>query len=144
MHTAPETTTTTTIAGREAGLIGTRVRELRLRAKLTQEKLAAKAGLSRIALVRLESGARLSASLQTLQRLAAVLGVGVAELTESVAESRIEPTIKAYRDSPWADIDKPTELEIDWLLSRYWIFSEITPSPEHIHEILKLRRDSPR
>lgn len=56
-----------------------RLRDLRLRAFLTQRELAAKAGMSHATIVRLELGQH-QAAISTVRKLAAALGVEPSEL----------------------------------------------------------------
>jgi transcriptional regulator with XRE-family HTH domain len=58
------------------------MRDLRDRAKLTQEELAKRAKVSRSYLAALEAGHRKNPSIDTLKRLARALGVPVTELLE--------------------------------------------------------------
>jgi transcriptional regulator with XRE-family HTH domain len=55
------------------------LRQIRLSRYLTQKELAAKSGLSRVAVARLEAGAE-SARFSTLRKLAEALGVEPGEL----------------------------------------------------------------
>jgi len=61
--------------------VATRVRALRNRRRMTQQELAAKAGISRGYLARLET-ARQDPTLTTLEKLAKALRVKVARLLE--------------------------------------------------------------
>lgn len=65
------------------GLFGARVRELRLAAGLSQEKLAANAGMHRTYLSGVERGER-NISLRNIARLARALDVSPAELLEDL------------------------------------------------------------
>jgi DNA-binding XRE family transcriptional regulator len=56
------------------------LKEARLRAAMTQEELAAKAGVARTTLARLETGAR--AAPATARKLALALGMAPADLME--------------------------------------------------------------
>ena len=76
------------------------VRELRQRAGLTQQELARRGGTSQPALARLEAGGGGSATLATLQRLAAAAGFGL-ELS-LVERSGPDPVIARYS----RDIDR--------------------------------------
>ncbi|HEV8642378.1 MAG TPA: helix-turn-helix transcriptional regulator [Methylomirabilota bacterium] len=62
--------------------LATVMRDLRDRAKLTQEELAKRAKVSRSYLAALEAGHRKNPSIDTLKRLARALGVPVTELLE--------------------------------------------------------------
>ena len=67
--------------------VGTRVRELRHDAKLTQEQLGERAGLSYKFVGEVERGVA-NPTLDTLDRLAAALGVGLVDLIRKPYESR--------------------------------------------------------
>lgn len=68
--------------GREAW--GIKIKRLRRAARLTQEQLAASAGIGRVTLVRLETGGQ-SPRLETLYALARALGMNFEELATSAA-----------------------------------------------------------
>ena len=63
-----------------------RIRDLRRRAELTQTDLAAKVGLSRIYIAKLEAGERRAPSLDALERLAKALGTTLIELLDPKAK----------------------------------------------------------
>jgi len=60
--------------------LGAVVRRLRRREHLTQDRLAARAGITQAAVSRIESGARQNPGVRTLVDLAHALGVPVTEL----------------------------------------------------------------
>jgi transcriptional regulator with XRE-family HTH domain len=60
--------------------LGDNIRRARTRAGLTQDALARKAELSRVYVIKLESGDRKSPSLDVLARLARALGIAPADL----------------------------------------------------------------
>lgn len=62
-----------------------RLKAIRLQKMLSQEELAEKAGLSRVAVTRLETG-RVDARFATVRKLAAALGVEPTDLTAALAE----------------------------------------------------------
>lgn len=64
-----------------------RLKAVRLAKMLSQEELAKKAGISRVAITRLETG-KVDARFQTVRKLAAALGV---EPTELTAEAERNP-----------------------------------------------------
>ena len=70
-------------------LVGTRIRELRRKAGLTQERLAERVGLDSRHLSRLEVG-RHFPSLQSLERIAAVLHVPLAEFFQFPGEEDVQ------------------------------------------------------
>jgi transcriptional regulator with XRE-family HTH domain len=122
------------------GVIGERLKLTRERVGLSQDKLAEMARVHRLTVVKLESGARTSASLGTVKKLAKALGVSLAELTE-VGESPAEPLLTDYFRSPWREIDHPSEPEIAWLRTLPGIvWRDIPPTAETVHELLQLRR----
>jgi len=57
--------------------LGARIKALRMKRGMTQEQLAAKAGLSRIYIAKLEASERMSPSFPALERIARALGVKV-------------------------------------------------------------------
>lgn len=70
----------------EGGLsrqVGQKIRELRRQQRLSQDRLGAKAGLKRSAISRLEEGKCGKISLESLQRIARVLGCDVSILVSS-------------------------------------------------------------
>jgi DNA-binding XRE family transcriptional regulator len=73
------------VAGRGRASIGARIRELRKSSGLTQDQLAAKAGIGRVTLVRIEKGEQ-SPRYETLVALAVGLGRPVAELPLDAGE----------------------------------------------------------
>lgn len=60
--------------------MGYRIKEFRDQQKMTQEELAAKSGVSRVAIALLESGATKNATGQTLLKLATALGTTIDSL----------------------------------------------------------------
>ncbi|HEY1616677.1 MAG TPA: XRE family transcriptional regulator [Streptosporangiaceae bacterium] len=76
--------------------VGARVREARNRAGLSQRDVEAEAGISQPMLHRIEVGKRTSATLSDIDRLAAVLGVGLDELLYgSAVERRVQVAARA-------------------------------------------------
>jgi transcriptional regulator with XRE-family HTH domain len=65
----------------EAKRLGTRVQQARLKREMTQEALAAKAGISRAYLARVEIG-RHEPTLTTLRKIAKALKVKLGDLVE--------------------------------------------------------------
>jgi transcriptional regulator with XRE-family HTH domain len=57
--------------------VGAQIKELRIKRAMTQEQLAAKAGLSRIYIAKLEASERSSPSFPALERIARALRVKV-------------------------------------------------------------------
>lgn len=127
--------------GRTPGIIGERLKDARERMGLTQDQLAAQAGVHRLTVVKLESGARDTAGSDNLARLADALGVSVDYLLGRMERSSIEPFVVEYLASPWAAIDAPTQTELEELRRiepAFWRGKR--PSPEILHEILRVQR----
>ena len=61
-------------------LIGKNIKKLRLKNKLTQEKLAVKAGVPYTTLTKIESGVIKKPAVQAIAKIAKVLGVRVDDL----------------------------------------------------------------
>ncbi len=77
MHRTPKSRTFEETAHRRA--FGDRLRELRRERGWTQERLAEEAGMARSYLAEIET-ARRAATIDTINRLAVALGVGIADL----------------------------------------------------------------
>lgn len=86
-----------------AKAIGGRVRELRRAAGLSQESLAAAAGIDRSTLAKIETGSRLP-DLPTVVSLAEALGVSVSTITQDMEAGRAQAKelIARFLQSPWA------------------------------------------
>lgn len=126
---------------RTPGIIGERIKDARERLGVTQDQLAVQAGVHRLTVVKLESGARDTASSDILQRLADVLGVSVDYLLGRMERAAIEPFIAEYLASPWGTIDAPTSTELEELRRvepAFWRGRR--PNPEIIHEIVRVQR----
>jgi transcriptional regulator with XRE-family HTH domain len=67
-------------ARKKPSSVGERVRRLRKRAKLTQQELAGKAGISLSNLAQIEQGQKVDPRVSTITALAEALGVDVNEL----------------------------------------------------------------
>jgi transcriptional regulator with XRE-family HTH domain len=78
--------------------IGARARQLRIRAGLTQSEWAARAGVARQHVHRLERGAHVP-SLLVLGRLASALGVPVVELVKPPERLRLIDRVRASRQA---------------------------------------------
>ena len=80
----------------------------------------------------------------TLRRLATGFEVDILELLQTPHITRaIKPLVTAYKDSPWAAIDKPTEDELHEILqSRDVIEFAKTPdtAPNVIHRLIQAIR----
>ncbi|MCD6192142.1 MAG: helix-turn-helix transcriptional regulator [Candidatus Aminicenantes bacterium] len=64
----------------EKNLIGKRIKQLRQKNNLTQEKLAIKAGVPYTTLTKIESGVIKKPSVQTIAKIAKALGVPIENL----------------------------------------------------------------
>lgn len=91
--------------------LGLRIKELRELSNLTQEKLAAKAGLSRNYISSIENG-RYSPSLEALQKIADILEVTILNLLDNRVESmesrvsaECERLNKLFKDIPKNQLD---------------------------------------
>jgi transcriptional regulator with XRE-family HTH domain len=60
--------------------MGYKIKEYRLQQKITQEELAEKAGVTRVTICNLENGTQNDVKVGNLKKIAAALGVEVAEL----------------------------------------------------------------
>jgi transcriptional regulator with XRE-family HTH domain len=81
-------------------LVGGRIRELRISRELTQEALGLEAGLSRVMVIKIESGEK-SVAYERLWDLAAVLGVDVVDFLSPPANtSSIRSRRKGRVNSP--------------------------------------------
>lgn len=125
----------------EPSVAGANIRRLREAVRLSQEDLAAAAGISRSAIARAELGGVMP-DLSTLGALCGPLGVSLVEiLTPYLAEGPIEPHVIAFLESPWRAALAPTEEEIHWLRSASTLmWSGTSPSPDTIAQFLMLRR----
>ncbi len=124
---------------------GERLRDARKKAHLTQQQLADKAGVVRMTIVRLEKGKQPGVNIATLRKIAAALGVRLLDLAD-IEESPIEPIVKEYLNSPYAQIDKPTDPEIEWISSQSQVFwGKTPPNPAAIHDLIEWsRKHSPQ
>ena len=61
-------------------MLAKNIKKLREKQNLTQEQLAQKAGITYSTLIKIESGANKNPTLETLQKLANVFGIGLDEL----------------------------------------------------------------
>jgi transcriptional regulator with XRE-family HTH domain len=87
---------------------GIRLRQLRKERGLTQEKLAAKAGLHYTYIGSVERGEK-NISLFNIEKLAAALGVGIVELFPAVKE--VKGYILAERVADYLKTKEPKEIE---------------------------------
>lgn len=121
--------------------IGSRIREHRKKAKLSQQALADAAGIHRTTLVRIETGVH-TPDTETLKRLADSLRVSLGEVTgEFEAETPPSEALKILLNSQWGQALKMTEEEESWFLSlptSTWLDSK--PQPAALAELVLIRR----
>lgn len=90
-------------------LVGARIREIRVEQQLTQESLGLEAGLSRVMVIKIESGEK-SVAYERLWDLADVLGVDVAEFLSppsrtAESEPRRKGRVGTAKGKPSIDLD---------------------------------------
>ncbi len=102
-------TNTTRTATREPAPFGALLLRLRASAGLTQEQLAARAGLSTAAITSLESGKRRAPRFTTVEMLATALGLDAQHRQELVAAAR-DTTNRAPGRPSWRSVAEPTPL----------------------------------
>lgn len=119
---------------------GRRLEAARKRAGLTQKQLAQAAGLNKMTVLRIEGAKTDGVNLDTLQRLARVLGVQVSDL-EPESEGIAGPLVDQYLADGIGQYDKPTEEEIAWLRTQAAAFWDgMKPSIRALHEMIEFRR----
>lgn len=122
---------------------GERLRRLRKSRGLSQEQLAAKAGMVREQIARYETGARKSPLAPAMRRLADALDVSVSELVGAVTLETSQ-AVDEYLRSDWAKAARPTAEEIEWLRSLPDIVMRgVDSSPVAIQALLQWRRNNP-
>lgn len=127
---------------RRPSIAGVNLRRLRDDRGLTQEQLAAKSGVSRVTIARIESGLVPSPGLDVMTSLASALACPLQTLFAGPQETpALEPHIQDYLRSPWVMIARPTDAELEWLRGTgptFWL--GWTPTPEVLHLILEAYR----
>ncbi len=111
-ETGPAMTNSTKTATRELAPFGELLVRLRAAAGLTQEQLAAQAGLSTAAITALESGKRRAPRFTTVELLATALGLDAQHRQELVRAAR-DPNRATARDPrrpSWRTVAEPTPL----------------------------------
>lgn len=124
--------------------IGRAIARLRHAKGWSQEKLAEEAGIGRVTIARLESGARQTGSPDTLRAIATALEVPIAAVMgEAVGVEGIGHLIEQFKQSPWALTMKPPPTEEDYARLRSLgdaVWTRMPPTPEAVyHVILALR-----
>ncbi len=122
------------------------VRRLMKEQGLTQNEVAAAAGLSRSTVAAVLGGRYKSTTMDTVTGLSAALGVPIGVLLVGELKGAPVPEIvQEFLTSEWAVPLKPTPEEIDWLTSlpaAYWAGMEA--GPEAVADTLRLRRQHPK
>lgn len=123
--------------------VGEIVKARRKFLKITQEELAHRSGLHRNTVRGFEAGDS-GLRLDNLEKLAGALGIeDPAELLPPPESMPSAELVERYLESPWAEIDKPTPKEIDWLRKSPVIkWMGDSPTEESIHLLLEARRKS--
>lgn len=126
-----------------ASIVGENLKRLRNQAtpKLSQTALGKMAGVSRTTIAAIEGGYYGSIELTTLARLAKALEVSVDDLMGPVTSGPIQPYVEAFLESPWVEVLKPTDDEVQWLRSLpSQVWSGAEPNAETVAEILRWHR----
>lgn len=127
-------------------VLGQNVLRLRTKLRMPQEELAAKSGISRTTIWRLEAGHGKRPGATTVEALAGALGVQPAELwTKTTAVlPLIEPAIQSFVRSPWALILRPPLTEQDLAALREQlsgsIWLNVYPSDEAVYYLTLAHR----
>lgn len=126
--------------------IGRAIARLRTSKGWSQERLASEAGLGRVTIARLETGARQTGTPETLRAIARALDVPLAAVMGEPAGSQsIQALVERFRLSPWAQTMKPppTEAEIEQVLAMGDAVWTRMPATEEAvyHLILALRAE---
>lgn len=129
------------------GLVGRNLRRLRDARGWNQQELADAAGVDRVTISKIETGAQADVSVDAMVvPLARALGVRPEALVEVPKETAPnERLIREFNESPWGQVVKPTQEEIDWLRSipdTFWF--GIKPSPAVLARIIEAHREGSR
>ncbi len=111
------------MANREPTTFGTLLLRLRAAAGLTQEQLAARAGLSADAIAALERGKRHTPRAATVALLATALGLDADACAQLVAAARRPGSTEDSRHAP------------DGRQRAWWVAGEATPLVGRVHEL---------
>lgn len=130
----------TSSLGRGDFPVGRNVRELRKRAKLTQEDLAEMAGLSRATIAGIELGRWSSVEYSTIAALARALKVNEGHLM--AMDPPDNALLQAFLKSPWSASLRPSQQELEWLntIPPNFFGSDVAIDHEAYAELLLLRR----
>jgi transcriptional regulator with XRE-family HTH domain len=125
--------------------VGAAVAALRREAGLTQQALAARAGLCRATVAALELGRYPHTATRTIEALAEALAVPPERMFQTHAEAALgantTEALAAFLDSRWGSAVKPTEAELDWLARLpQSFFRGGLASPQAQAELLAWRR----
>lgn len=130
-------------------ILGQNLLRFRTRARLSQEELAAKSGVSRTTIWRLEAGHGKRPGGATVEALAGALGVQPAELWTQISASIpiIEPAIQSFLHSPWASVLRPPLTEGDLAGLRElsgFVWINVHPSDEVLYYLTLAHRAASR
>ncbi len=110
---------------------------------MSQGELAARAGLSRGTIAKLELGTYRSPDLSTVEAIARALEVPLEALLTPHATTDVAPYIEAFLTSPWAEALAPTDEEREWLGSLpEMIWAGSNPTAETIALLLQWHRQT--
>jgi transcriptional regulator with XRE-family HTH domain len=126
-------------ARRKVSPLGVNLRRVRERAGIQQSELAERAGVSRVTVARLETGAVGWARPDVVAKLAAAVGATKSDLESGeVFSTDSGELVEEYLVSPYAQIDKPSDEELRWMRSLPGLVWLGLPKPtaETIHHML--------
>lgn len=125
-------------------VIAENVKRLRkaMRPKMSQAVLADLAGMHKNSINALEKHKKKGIEVAALRAIAKALGATVDDLLTPVAGTEpITAVMRVYRESPWAQIDKPTDDEmtaVRRIAMLSWFGAE--PDPEALHHLVEALR----
>jgi len=132
--------------GRIISPLGLAIRKFRAKRRLSQEKLAALSGVSRSAIAKIVTGESQTMLAESMKKLAPVLGVSLGELMDMKQEPDSSRALSDYLRSPWAALDKPTEVLKARLLEKLpKVSAKNAPpiDPKAVHELLEVLKRWP-
>lgn len=134
--------------GRRISPLGLAIQQLRAERRLSQQKLADRAGISRSAIAKVVTGESDTMTIESAEKLAKVFDMTINELLDM----RRAPDPRAFTDylkSPWALLDKPTAA-LKERLRRKLRGAELEAGdappidPKAVHELLEVLKRWPR